>query len=364
MPGEAELRLRERLSKLKNTGLLRGARVSGELDKLQRQLDRIENEATDEEIWHSVELARHDERPYTLDYVERLFDDFFELHGDRFRADDPAIVAGLGEARRPHRRDRRAAEGTRHQGAHAPQLRHGVSRGLPEGDAHDAARRHVRLSADHVRRHAGRVPRGRGRAARPGRRDRALPGGDAPAPDPDRRLHHRRGRLRRGGRDRGRRQRADAGERDLLGDLARGLRRDPLARPGREAEGGRRLQARRGPLPRARRDRLDRARSRPEAPTPTTTRPPGCSASRSARPWTTSTAAPGTTSSAGGAPVSAASAFSLEETFSGAAFPSIHSVFPGPEYDSRPVKTGLERRTPRLRKSFCQWKPGRLQQVF
>jgi len=95
MPGEAELRLRERLSKLKNTGLLRGARLSGELDKLQRQLDRIEHEATDEEIWHSVELARHDERPYTLDYVERLFDDFFELHGDRFRADDPAVVAGL-----------------------------------------------------------------------------------------------------------------------------------------------------------------------------------------------------------------------------------------------------------------------------
>ena len=97
MPGEAELRLRERLSKLKNTGLLRGARVSGELEKLQRQLDRIENEATDEEIWHSVELARHDERPYTLDYVERLFDDFFELHGDRFRADDPA------DRRRPRR---------------------------------------------------------------------------------------------------------------------------------------------------------------------------------------------------------------------------------------------------------------------
>src|SRR5512132_2394959 len=95
MPGEAELRLRERLRKLKNTGLLRGARVSGELDKLQRQLDQIEHEATDEEIWRSVELALHDERPYTLDYVERLFDDFFELHGDRFRADDPAVVAGL-----------------------------------------------------------------------------------------------------------------------------------------------------------------------------------------------------------------------------------------------------------------------------
>jgi len=97
VPGEAELRLRERLSKLKSTGLLRGARLSGELVKLQRQLDRIEQEPTDEDIWRTVELARHQDRPYTLDYVTRLFDDFFELRGDRFRADDQAIVAGLAK---------------------------------------------------------------------------------------------------------------------------------------------------------------------------------------------------------------------------------------------------------------------------
>ena len=98
MSGEAELRLRERLSKLKNAGLLRGARVSGEVERLQRQLDRIEDEQpSDEEIWRSVELARHQDRPYTLDYVARLFEDFFELRGDRFGADDEAIVAGLGK---------------------------------------------------------------------------------------------------------------------------------------------------------------------------------------------------------------------------------------------------------------------------
>src|SRR5205823_5601356 len=49
-----------------------------------------------DEIWRSVELARHPDRPYTLDYVERLLDDFVELHGDRNRADDAAIVGGLG----------------------------------------------------------------------------------------------------------------------------------------------------------------------------------------------------------------------------------------------------------------------------
>ena len=42
-----------------------------------------------------VQLARHPERPYTLDFVERLFEDFTELHGDRRYADDPAIVCGF-----------------------------------------------------------------------------------------------------------------------------------------------------------------------------------------------------------------------------------------------------------------------------
>jgi acetyl-CoA carboxylase carboxyl transferase subunit alpha len=99
MAGEAELRLREQLSRLRSLPLLRGARLSGELDRLQRQLDRIVAEPSDEEIWRSVELARHAERPYTLDYVDRLLEDWFELHGDRQHGDDAALVAGLGRFR-------------------------------------------------------------------------------------------------------------------------------------------------------------------------------------------------------------------------------------------------------------------------
>ena len=96
MATDHELRLRERLTRLRNLNLLGGVRVSGELEKLQRQLERIQAAPTDEEIWRSVELARHQDRPYTLDYVERLFDDWVELHGDRGRADDHALVIGLG----------------------------------------------------------------------------------------------------------------------------------------------------------------------------------------------------------------------------------------------------------------------------
>ena len=45
--------------------------------------------------WERVKLARHPKRPHTLDYIERLFTDFSELHGDRFFADDPAVVGGM-----------------------------------------------------------------------------------------------------------------------------------------------------------------------------------------------------------------------------------------------------------------------------
>jgi len=96
-PSEHELRLRERLSRLRAMPLLGGAKLSGELERLQRQLERIEAEPTDADIWRSVELARHPDRPYTLDYVTRLLDDWFELHGDRSHGDDGAMVAGLGK---------------------------------------------------------------------------------------------------------------------------------------------------------------------------------------------------------------------------------------------------------------------------
>jgi acetyl-CoA carboxylase carboxyl transferase subunit alpha len=92
------LRLRERLSKLGGLTLLGGASLSSDLKRLQKQIEQLEAAPTltGEEIWQSVELARHDDRPYTLDYVERIIEDWVELHGDRSRAEDPALVTGIG----------------------------------------------------------------------------------------------------------------------------------------------------------------------------------------------------------------------------------------------------------------------------
>jgi acetyl-CoA carboxylase carboxyl transferase subunit alpha len=97
MTEEAELRLRDRLASLGRGKRIRGGRLSGELDRLRKQLEHMRGDATDEEIWRSVELARHQDRPYTLDYVEQIFDDFFELHGDRARLEDEALVTGVGK---------------------------------------------------------------------------------------------------------------------------------------------------------------------------------------------------------------------------------------------------------------------------
>lgn len=91
-----ELNIRQRLSGLSRLPLLRGARVAGEAERLEQQLERLKTDTSDEAIWESVELARHPDRPYTLDYVRRMLDDWVELHGDRGRADDGALVTGLG----------------------------------------------------------------------------------------------------------------------------------------------------------------------------------------------------------------------------------------------------------------------------
>jgi acetyl-CoA carboxylase carboxyl transferase subunit alpha len=54
-----------------------------------------ERRAASSSAWDRVQLARHPQRPYTLDYVRLLFGDFVELHGDRLYGDDPALVGGL-----------------------------------------------------------------------------------------------------------------------------------------------------------------------------------------------------------------------------------------------------------------------------
>ncbi len=71
-------------------------RYSSELVRLEKQTAQLAREIfTKLEPIQKVQLSRHPSRPYTLDYIGALFDDFVELHGDRRFRDDPAIVAGI-----------------------------------------------------------------------------------------------------------------------------------------------------------------------------------------------------------------------------------------------------------------------------
>jgi acetyl-CoA carboxylase carboxyl transferase subunit alpha len=70
--------------------------LSQEIKKLEGRAEKLRQEIFSKLTpWQRVQLARHPRRPYTLDYIQRLMEDFIELHGDRRFADDKAIVAGL-----------------------------------------------------------------------------------------------------------------------------------------------------------------------------------------------------------------------------------------------------------------------------
>ncbi len=68
-----------------------------EIEDLRKKISELKKKILSELTpWQRTKLARHENRPYSLDYIERLFTDFEEIHGDRKYADDPAIIAGFG----------------------------------------------------------------------------------------------------------------------------------------------------------------------------------------------------------------------------------------------------------------------------
>jgi acetyl-CoA carboxylase carboxyl transferase subunit alpha len=68
-----------------------------QLAELHAEVDRLRTEAAALTPWQRTELARHPNRPYTLDYIDNLLTDWSELHGDRRFADDPALLCGMAK---------------------------------------------------------------------------------------------------------------------------------------------------------------------------------------------------------------------------------------------------------------------------
>ena len=85
-------KLEKKITELKKLFLESGIETAGELEQLEGRVLAL---SKTESIWKQVELARHPDRPYSLDYIDRIFDGFTELHGDRAFGDDKAIIGGL-----------------------------------------------------------------------------------------------------------------------------------------------------------------------------------------------------------------------------------------------------------------------------
>lgn len=93
---EADIQKAERLLTASGISEERRARLREQVDALRRRQEQVTREVfTMLTAWDNVLLARHVDRPYTLDYIGAIFGDFIELHGDRRFGDDPAVVAGV-----------------------------------------------------------------------------------------------------------------------------------------------------------------------------------------------------------------------------------------------------------------------------
>ncbi|TDI83933.1 MAG: acetyl-CoA carboxylase carboxyltransferase subunit alpha [Caldithrix sp.] len=88
--------LEKRIKGMKELSENESVELSEEIERLEEKVSKLRDEIFSKLTrWQRVHLARHPQRPYTRDYIERMTDTFFEIHGDRAFGDDPAIVGGI-----------------------------------------------------------------------------------------------------------------------------------------------------------------------------------------------------------------------------------------------------------------------------
>ncbi|MEQ8530456.1 MAG: acetyl-CoA carboxylase carboxyl transferase subunit alpha, partial [Imperialibacter sp.] len=90
--------LEAKLNEMKRLASDNGVDVTDAVHKLEDKIIRLKEETfTNLTRWQRVQLSRHPDRPYTLDYIYEITNEFIELHGDRAVSDDKAMIGGLGE---------------------------------------------------------------------------------------------------------------------------------------------------------------------------------------------------------------------------------------------------------------------------
>lgn len=92
------LELERKIEELKNFTSSEKIDLDKEIRRLEKRLEEVKREVYDNLTpWQRVQIARHPNRPYTLDYVELISSDFIELHGDRTFGDDKAMIGGIAK---------------------------------------------------------------------------------------------------------------------------------------------------------------------------------------------------------------------------------------------------------------------------
>jgi acetyl-CoA carboxylase carboxyl transferase subunit alpha len=135
-------------NKIRELRELGDAQLSGEVKILERRARRLREEVfADLSAWQKVQLSRHPLRPFTLDYINRLGDDFIELHGDRAFRDDPAVLGGVAGFRLGKDRDLLPVLMIGHQKGRG--IKENVQRnfGMPRPEGYRKGRRLMELAA-------------------------------------------------------------------------------------------------------------------------------------------------------------------------------------------------------------------------
>lgn len=92
------IELEKKIREMKEFSSGGGVELNSEIISLERKLEKLQSEIFSKlSRWQRVQLARHPKRPYTLDYIQLIFSDWIELHGDRGYADDKAVICGFGK---------------------------------------------------------------------------------------------------------------------------------------------------------------------------------------------------------------------------------------------------------------------------
>jgi len=133
--------LEEKIIELQRLSIDRSMDFEDEIEEMRRKNRSVTKDIFAKlSAWQVTQIARHPLRPYTLDYIERICPDFQELHGDRMYADDPAIVAGMGNI------DGRRVVLVGHQKGRDTRERTRRNFGMPRPEGYRKAQRVMRLA--------------------------------------------------------------------------------------------------------------------------------------------------------------------------------------------------------------------------